>query len=103
MYAYVRCSHAVKMDQELERLTTLLTSQMEMAQQHEAQQRVRDEAYQPEMRNLLLGLTGASPSTAHEMVNRCKKTKLHDSVVTPPYLTWPASRREFERWLAVQI
>ena len=35
---------------------------------------------------------------AHKAKGSVQKTKLHNSVVTPPYLTWSASLREFDAW-----
>lgn len=79
------------MEQQLERLTDLLTDQMQRAQQ-------RDEAHQQEMRTLLSGLTGATNLGGTQGSELVQKTKLHNSVVTPPCLTWSASLREFDAW-----
>ena len=73
------------MEQQLERLATLFTAQMQMIQQQEAQQRVRDEAHQQEMRALLSGIAGAAPSRSTRDGEPVQTTKLHNSVVTPPF------------------
>ena len=57
-----------------------------------------DEAHQQEMRALLSGIAGAAPSRSTRDGEPVQTTKLHNSVVTPPYLAWSASLREFDGW-----